>query len=779
MRNSIVRTGFTFAFSLILVAATTFVTSSGALAQTGSSNSCRGTIQRVLVAGNQRIEASTILSYTVLGPGDPFNEEVMDLSLKTLFATGLFEDVSLGCSGRDLVISVKENPIINRVAFENNRSLDDGELAEETELKPRLIFTRAKVQEDVSKIIERYRRSGRFAANVSPKIVRLEQNRVDVIYEISEGPVTGVSKINFVGNERFGDNKLLDVIATQESKWWNFFESNDNYDPDRLAFDREQLRQFYLSEGYADFRVVSAVAELTRDRKDFFITFTVEEGDRYNFGTVEVDSSIDALQPEVLRRAVPIKEGSTYDASVVENGVEALTFIAGAQGYAFVDVAPRLRRDPEARIINIVYRIKEGPRVYIERININGNTRTLDKVVRREFRLVEGDAYNKVLINRSRARIRGLGFFSEVEIEEEPGTSADKTVLNVNVEEQSTGELALGAGFSSTDNFLADFSITERNLLGRGQFLRLRLSISGRRQQVDIRFTEPYFLGRKLAAGFDVFKLLTDFSDESGFETDSQGIGLRTASPLTDFTNLSLRYTFRTDDIEVSDFDCQFGFVSRAICDQVGQRSTSVAGYTWSINHLNDPIEPSRGWRGSVTQDFAGIGGSVNYVRTEVQAGIYRGVFDDNLIGSLTGSAGHILGWGNDSVRLTDRFFKGGNTFRGFDVSGIGPRDLTTDDALGGRTFAIGSAELKFPLGLPEEFGIKGGLFGEVGTLGTLDDVDLVAGVVDDMSIRASGGVSVFWKSPFGPVRVDLGVPFLKEDYDKTQNFRFSAGTRF
>ncbi len=779
MRKNNATTSLVFAFSFLAIAASVTLGIGEAKAQSSSGNNCSGTIQRVLVSGNQRIEATTVMSYTVLGAGDPFSEEVMDLSLKTLFATGLFEDVSLSCSGRDLVIRVKENPIINRVAFENNRSLDDDELAEETELKPRLIFTRSKVQDDVQKIIERYRRSGRFAASVSPKIVRLEQNRVDVIYEISEGPVTGVSKINFVGNEKFSDGKLLDVIATQESKWWNFFESNDNYDPDRLAYDREQLRQYYLSEGYADFRVVSAVAELTRDRKDFFITFTVEEGARYNFGTVEVDSSIDALNPDMLRKAVPIKEGTVYDASVVENGVEALTFIAGAQGYAFVDVAPRLRRDTENRIINIVYRIKEGPRVYIERININGNTRTLDKVVRREFRLVEGDAYNKVLINRSRARIRGLGFFSEVEVEEEPGTSADKTVLNVNVEEQSTGELALGAGFSSTDNFLADFSITERNLLGRGQFLRLRLSVSGRRQQVDIRFTEPYFLGRKLAAGFDLFKLRTDFKDESGFETDSQGIGLRTASPLTDFTSLSLRYTFRTDDITVSDFDCQFGFVSRAICDQIGQRSTSVAGYTWSINHLNDPIEPSRGWRGAITQDFAGLGGSVNYVRTEFSAGIYRGVWDNNIIGSLTGTAGHIIGWGNDDVRLTDRFFKGGNTFRGFDVSGIGPRDLNTDDALGGKTFAITTAEMKFPLGLPEEFGIKGGVFGEIGTLGILDDRDLVAGVVDDLSLRGSGGVSVFWKSPFGPVRVDLAVPFMKEDYDETQNFRFSAGTRF
>lgn len=749
----------------------------GAFAQTASG--CSGTIQRILVQGNQRIEASTITSYTVLQPGDKFDDELMDLSLKTLFATGLFADVKLGCQNQDMFIAIIENPIINRVVFENNKSLDDEELQEEIQLQPRIVYTRSKVQEDVQKLLERYRRSGRFAATVEPKIIQLPQNRVDLIYEISEGPVTGVSQIVFKGNKAFDNDELEGVIATKKSKWWNFFENNDNYDPDRLAYDREQLRKFYLSKGYIDFQVTSAVAELPRDRSKFYMTFTIDEGEKYKVGEIIIDTTLDELNPEALRALVPLKDGSTYNADLIETGVESITFAAGSAGFAFVDIGTHLRRMPEDNMVDVVYRIKEGPRVYIERININGNTRTLDRVIRREFRLVEGDAYNKVLIDRSRSRVRGLNFFKEVEIEEEPGSGPDKTVVNIQVEEQSTGELSVGAGFSSTDNFITDLSISERNLLGRGQFLRFRLSISGRRQQADISFTEPYFLGRQMAAGFDIFKLLTDYGDESNFETDSQGIGLRIGTPITEFSGLRLRYTLRQDDIQVSDFLCFTGQVSATVCDQNGQSLTSLLGYTYIIDHKDDPIEPTGGWDASFSQDIAGLGGDVKYLKTEAQAAIYEDIFRKDIVASFTATGGYIFGFGDDGVRLNDRFFKGGGSFRGFEVSGVGPRDTRTDDSLGGKVYAIGTAELKFPLGLPEEFGIDGAIFAEVGTIGGVDDEELIVGVRDDLSIRASAGVSVFWDSPFGPVRLDFATPFLKEDYDKVENFRFSAGTRF
>ena len=737
-----------------------------------------GRIERILVEGNQRIEPSTVASYLIIQAGDPFDPEAIDLSLKTLFATGLFADVTMGRRSNNLIIRVVENPIINRVVFEGNKAKDDEDLYEEVDLRPRIVYTRAKVQADVQKILEFYRRAGRFAATVNPKVIQLPQNRVDLVFEVNEGDETGISKINFVGNEAFDDGDLKKVMVTSESRWWKFLESNDNYDPDRLAFDQEQLRKFYLSEGYADFRVVSAVAELTRDRKSFFITMTVEEGDKYKFGEMTVTTELEALNADALSRLINVETGDTYNADRIDNIVDAMTFAAGVQGYAFVDIRPRTRKDRDAKTIDITFEISEGPRVYVERININGNVRTLDHVIRREVRVLEGDAYNKILINRSRARIRGLGYFKEVEITEEPGTSPDKTVLNVDVEEQSTGELSIGAGFSSTDNFITDFSISERNLLGRGQFLRLRVTLSGRRQQVDIRFTEPYFLNRRLAAGFDIFKTTTDFSDESGFETDSVGFGLRAGFPLTEFTSANVRYTLRQDDIQVSDALCDSGIISIRVCAQRGEDITSVVGYTVATDRRNDPIEPTRGWRASFTQDIAGLGGDVKYLRNEGQAAWYYGIWED-VVFSVQGTGGYIMGLGDDDVRLNDRFFKGGNSFRGFDVSGIGPRDLRTQDALGGNIYAIGTVELRFPVGLPEEFGIRGALFTEFGTLGELDSSDQGPFIADDLSLRASAGVSIFWDSPFGPVRLDFANAFQKEDYDETESFRFSAGTRF
>ena len=737
-----------------------------------------GIINRILIEGNERVEPSTVSSYLLIKPGDPFDPAIIDLSLKTLFATGLFADVAFGRRGDDLLIRVAENPIINRVVFEGNKAKDDEDLAEEIDLRPRIVYTKAKVQADVQKILEFYRRSGRFAATVNPKVIELPQNRVDLVYEINEGDETGIRKINFVGNKAFDDGDLKDVMVTSESRWWKFLETNDNYDPDRLAYDQEQLRKFYLSKGYADFRVVSAIAELTRDRDAFFVTVTVDEGDQYNFGTLDVTTELAELNADALSRLINIKEGETYNADKIDSIVETMTFAAGIQGYAFVDIRPRTRKNFEDKTIDINFEVSEGPRVYVERININGNVRTLDRVIRREFRLVEGDAYNKILIDRSRARIRGLGYFKEVEVTEEPGTAADKTVLNVDVEEQSTGELSIGAGFSSTDNFIADFSISERNLLGRGQFLRLRVTLSGRRQQIDIRFTEPYFLNRRLAAGFDIFKLTTDFEDESGFKTESQGFGLRTGFPLTEYTSANVRYTFRQDDIQVSDSLCDSGIISIRVCDQRGDFLTSVLGYTVATDHRNDPIEPTRGWRASFSQDFAGLGGDIQYLRNEAQAAWYYGLWKDVVL-SVQGTGGYIWGWGDDDIRLNDRFFKGGNSFRGFDVSGIGPRDLRTEDALGGNIYAIGTVELRFPLGLPEEFGIEGALFTDFGTLGQLDDSALGPSIVDDLSFRASGGVSIFWDSPFGPVRLDFANAFQKENYDETEGFRFSAGTRF
>lgn len=769
-------------------------------------------ISRVVVEGNQRIEAATITSYLLVRPGDTFDPERIDLSLKTLFATGLFADVQIEQRGADLVVAVIENPVINRVIFEGLRTLDEEDLEEEVQARPRSVFTPARAQADVQRIIEVYRRAGRFAAQVTPQVRELDQNRVDLIFEVDEGPVTGVRDINFIGNEVFSDRRLRDAIVTTESSWWNLFQSNDNYDPDRLEYDREQLRQYYNNRGYADFRVVSAVAELTPDQRDFFITFTVDEGIRYEFGQINVQTELNRLPADLLRSAIPIRTGAEFRGDLIEDAIDAMTYIAGTVGYANVQITPNVERDRENRVVNITFEVNEGPRVFIERIDVVGNTRTIDPVIRREMRVNEGDAFNRVLLDRSRQRIQSLGFFRNVTVEDADGSQPDRSVVTVTVEEESTGELAFAAGYSSTESFLFDVSVTERNLRGRGQFLRLRASSSQQRQQVDLRFTEPRFMGRELAAGFDLYSLRTDFLDQSSFENQSTGIGLRASFPTSDRTSLGLTYSLIQDDTEVADLlvdhdgdvttapidQCDPNFNQRSfLCDQEGSFLTSVVGFTFNWDRRNEAIRATRGFDLQFSQDVAGIGGEVNYLRSEIEGGVYYGL-PYGFRAMFRGNAGYIAGWGGDDVRINDRFFKGGSTFRGFDVAGIGPRQIvvnsttgeleTAGDSIGGNAYAIGTVQLDVPLPLPESFSLGSALFVDFGTLGIVDsasrqsvsidsDSDLI--VDDEMSLRVAAGVSVFWDSPFGPVQFDFAHPLQYEDYDRREEFRFSTRTNF
>lgn len=770
-------------------------------------------IRRIVVEGNQRIEPATISSYLLVRPGDTFDPERIDMSLKTLFATGLFADVQIEQRETDLVVSVIENPIINRVIFEGMRTLDEEDLEDEVQARPRSVFTAARAQADVQRIIEVYRRAGRFAAQVTPQVRELDQNRVDLIFEVDEGPVTGVRDVNFIGNNEFSDRTLRDSIVTSESSWWNFFNSNDNYDPDRLEYDREQLRQFYNNRGYADFRVVSAVAELTPDQKDFFVTFTVDEGIRYEFGTVSVETQLNRLSEPLLLAAVPIRRGEVFRGDLIEDSIDAMSYVAGTVGYANVDISPRVERDRENRVVNIVFEVNEGPRVFIERVDIVGNTRTLDRVIRREVRVSEGDAFNRVLLDRSRQRVQQLGFFENVTVEESDGSQPDRSVVTVTVQEQSTGELAFAAGYSSQEQFLLDASITERNLRGRGQFLRLRVSTSSQRQQIDLRFTEPRFLGRELSAGFDIYSLRTDFLSQSSFENQSTGLGLRLSFPVAERTSLGLTYSLIQDDTQIDtglvDHDgnvatpavdqCDPVNPGRPLlCDQEGTFLTSVFGFTVNWDRRNDPVFATRGFDLSISQDVAGIGGEVNYLRTELEGGLYYGLPWQGWRLTARATAGYIFGWGGDDIRINDRFFKGGSSFRGFDVAGIGPRQLLVDDvtgaivdegdALGGNAFAIGTLQLDVPLPLPESFGVDAALFSEFGTLGVIDSasrqtVDIPGAnrliVEDELALRAVAGVSVFWDSPFGPVQFDFAHPIQNEDYDQLEEFRFSTRTRF
>ncbi len=730
------------------------------------------TIGDVQVEGAQRIDPDTIRSYANLRAGEQADAEKLDQALRTLFATGLFQDVNITLNGNVVVVRVVENPIINRIQFEGNRRVNDEALTNETQLRPRQVYTRTRVQNDVRRILELYRRGGRFAATVEPKVIQLPENRVDLVFEIQEGSITGVNRISFVGNQRFGEGRLKEVIRTRESRWWRFLSTDDNYDPDRVAFDRELLRRFYLSQGYADFRVVSSVAELTPDRTGFFITYTIEEGERYKFGTINIVSQIRQLDPDAVRSRVTTSEGDWYNADRVEASVNILTEAAGDLGFAFVDIRPRVERDRDNKTISITYEIQEGPRVYVERINIVGNVRTLDRVIRREMRLAEGDAFNASKLRRSRQRIRNLGFFERVEVTNVPADSPDRTVVNVEVQERSTGELSFGIGFSTSDGVLGDTSIRERNLLGRGQDLRLAFTISQRRQQLDLSFTEPYFLDRNISAGFDLFRVERDFKDESDYKSRSTGFGLRMGYALTETLTQTWRYRLSYD--EVFDVGVNASPIIRA---QPSHQLTSLIGTELLYDRRDDRQDPTDGYYLRVGVDFAGLGGDTQFLRARIGGGYYY-PFWDGWVAAVSGEGGYIYGI-NQEVLIQNRFFVGGDNLRGFSTSGIGPRDAVSGNALGGNRYAIGSVEVQFPTPLPTEFGLRALVFTDFGWLTDVDN-NIPGTVINDSNrVRVSAGVGINWRSPFGPVRVSIGRALVKESFDRTETFRFGFGSRF
>ena len=732
-------------------------------------------ISEIQVAGNVRVDVETVLSYLPLQLGDRFDPVGLDAALKALFATGLFADVTFDRQGGVLLVTVRENPIINRIAFEGNNAINDELLRSETLLRERATFNRAQVQSDTRRIVELYRRQGRFAARIEPKAIDLEQNRIDLVYEIDEGAITGIRAINFIGNRVFSDSELRDEISSEESAWWNFFASGDNYDPDRLALDRELLRQFYLNNGYADIRILSGVAELTPDGRDFFITFTLEEGERYTFGTVDIASEVERLDAAQFLELVEFAPGDIYDASKLEEAVGEIVLLLGEEGFVFADVRPQVRRDPERRVVDVVFRIEEGRRVYVERVNINGNARTLDEVIRREIRLAERDAYNRVLRARSERNIRSLGYFAAVEVVEREGSAPDLSVLDFNVVERATGELSFGLGFSSVDNLVGDVSLTERNFRGRGQVLQSRVAYGSQRQVVDLRFTEPWFLGRNLSAGVDLFGSETDFQSESSFDERTVGFGLRLGFPLADDVRLTTRYRYL--DERVYNLSST---ASLAVQRASGSQRRSLLGYTLAVDRRDDPINPTGGWLLSVDQDVAAPPGSVNFLKQEFALQYFRELVEE-WVGSLRLTGGYVTGIGEDAS-LNDRFFKGGSSFRGFERAGVGPRDLVSTDSLGAQAFAIGTAAISVPLAfIPEELAIAGSLFSDFGWVGIADEETIGTRQIvrDDFSPRLSVGAGVFWESPIGPVRFDYSQAVEKEYYDKTERFRFSAGTKF
>lgn len=731
-----------------------------------------GIIEQIVVEGTQRIEPATVQNYLKVFEGDPFNAERINQSLKDLYASGLFSDVNIRREAGALIVSVTENPVINRLAFEGNRRLDDEDLGTVVQLRERVVYTRSKVQQDAQALLEVYRRGGWFAATVEPKVIRLEQNRVDLVFEINEGDKTGISRIMFVGNRVFSDSELREVILTEETRWWDLFNQHDSYDPDRLAFDQDQLRKFYLNEGYADFRVISSVAELTDDRESFFITFTIEEGERYRFGNIDIESQLPNLDVSQLFEYLTTESGEWYNATLIDTSIDNLDDQIGNFGYAFVDIRPRPDRDPGNRVMNITFEIGEGPKVFVERINIVGNVRTEDRVIRREFRLVEGDAFNTSKLRRSQQRIENLGFFAKVDVQSNPGSAPDRTVVDVEIEEKSTGELSFGLGFSTVDGPIGDISIRERNFLGRGQDLSLGFQGSGRSQNIQLGFTEPYFLDRPLAAGFDIFRVNLDQQDESSFNQDTIGVTLRTGYSITERLRQSISYGFRR--VQISEVGSS---ASRLVQEQEGTNVISEATTALLYDTRDNRFFPTDGYFGRFTLSLAGLGGDVAYARSSIDAGYYIPLLED-VIMSFRLEGGTIFGLGQD-VRLSERFFLGGEQIRGFAPVGIGPRDRVSNDALGGEMYYAGSLQMRFPLGLPEELGVSGRVFADFGSLFSVSDGsgDIVVG--DSSAPRSAVGAGIGWISPFGPINLDYGFPISKEGADKTENFRISFGTNF
>jgi outer membrane protein insertion porin family len=797
------------------------------------------TVSSIVVEGNRRVEADTIRSYFRPGPGGRLGPEQEDEGLKALVATGLFADVRISHSGNRIVVTVAENPVINRVAFEGNKKAKDEQLLAETQSKPRGTLSRPTVQADVQRIIEIYNRSGRFDVTVTPKIIELPNNRVDLVFEIKEGDKTGIKDLRFVGAKAFSHGRLKDVIKTSESNLLSFLQTTDIYDPDRVEADRDLLRRFYLKHGYADVRILSAVGEYDPAKKGFVVTFTIDEGSMYRVGTVDVISNVRAIDPSILRGRVKLSPGNVYNADLVEKSVEAMTIQAARQGYAFANVRPRGDRNFETKTINLVFVVEEGARAYIERINIRGNTRTRDYVIRREFDLGEGDAYNRALIDRAERRLRNLNYFKTVKITNEPGSAPDRVVVNVNVEEQPTGEFSISGGYSTADGFIGEVSVADRNLMGRGQYAKASVTYGERVRGFDLSFVEPFLFGYRMAGGIDLFARQSLASNYVSYDSETIGTNLRLGFALTEEIAFQPRYTFYRQKITLPDQynNCQFspyatirggpgvspaneairqaggggindggncyadGEASLAVRRELasGPINVSMLGYTVSYNTLDNNRMPTSGLYAELKQDFAGVGGDVNFIRTQAEARTYYEVFND-IVSVFKVQGGHLAGWGDKDLRMLDHFIMGPNLVRGFSPAGLGPRDLTpgtTNDALGGTLYWGASVEAQTPLYfLPKDIGIKLAVFADAGsvwdyqgpTSWNVTGETLQVGLNSPSLIRSSVGVGLLWDSPLGPLRFDLAYPITKycatasnggEVCDRTQVFRFSGGTKF
>ncbi len=718
-----------------------------------------------------RIEPETVLTYLMLRKGDTATPERLDAGLKSLFSTGLFADVGLKMDGGVLTVDLVENPIVNKIVFEGNKKIKDDQLKDEISLKPRMVFTRSKAQSDTQRIVELYKRIGRYSAEIEPKIIKRSQNRLDVVFEITEGKPTYIRRIDFIGNKEFSSSELEEALLSKEERWYRWFTSTDTYDPDRFAYDQQLLKQFYMNRGYADFEILSASAELAPNRSDFFLAIVLNEGERYRIGKIKIDSRLKGFDAETVRDDVTFSEGSVFNQSKIEKSVESLVNAVGNQGFPFVDVEQKIDKNPD-RTVDVTFTVKEGQHLFIDRIEIEGNNRTLDDVIRREFRFSEGDAFSAAKIRRSKQRIDNLNYFEKTDLAVEPSEdSPDRAVLKTRVSEKSTGSLKVGIGWSSYDGPLAEISVQERNFLGTGRTIGASASVAEKKTLFDISFVEPWFLNRELALGIDVFYLTRNYKNTSSYNSEMLGASTSLSWKYREELSHTVKYTIRKDRIfDVSET------ASRYVKEQEGTTVTSMVSHTLFWDYLDNRYSPTEGWYLSYSNDFAGVGGDTHYLRTDANIGYYIPLTDKWVLG-LSAGGGYIVGLG-ERVRLNDRYFLGGGDLRGFESGGVSARDKTSRDSLGGQWQVTFGAQVLFPLGLPSEFGMKGKIFTDWGTIGEPDGFN-AREMWYSSKLRGSIGIGLVWSSPLGPINIDYAIPVRKENFDETEYFRLNFGTGF
>ena len=734
-----------------------------------SSNATADTIRNISINGLQRVERETALSYAGIDTSKPVSSDELNAALKRLYDTELFSDISFDTKGTELIINVTENPVIGVRAFDGNDKIDDKILEAEVQSAPRSVFSKAKVQQDVQRILDVYKRAGRYGVSVEPKIIKKPENRVDLIFEIEEGPEAKIDTINFIGNKHYTSNDLQGEIMSKESRWYRIFSSAETFDREKMNYDQELLRRFYNRHGYADFAVVSAIAELSRDKTSFVLTFTIDEGVRYKVSDIQINSAVPDVNANDWYKYVTFKADDWYNSDEIEKTVNELTEELAKKGFVFVEVVPNIHKDRENGKLSVVFDIKENAKVFVNRINITGNTRTLDEVIRREFRLSEGSVFNVAKIRESRRNIERLNYFSKVDIDSER-VDYDKADINVNVEEKSTGYFNVGVGYSTVNGALVRAGITENNFMGKGQQISLNAGTSQKTTDYGFSFTEPYFMGRRLSAGIDLFYQTEDYQDESNYDMDTMGGRVRFGWNYTDDLSQYLRYTLKEDKIK------NVNSASNYIKREKGKFVDSVIGQTLVYDKRDNTLKPREGYYLSFGNDISGLGGDDKYLKFDAKAYKFYTISDYYTFKFFI-NGGYVEGYGGKDVRLAQRYFLGGNTMRGFESGGISARDKNTNDALGGNWMVWGGAELAFPLGL-DELGIRGRTFVDIGTTGKPDKIDNINDPINySSSPRVSVGFGFEWTSPMGKIDIDFGFPVVKEKYDETEVFRLNFGT--